>query len=1753
VNHIYRSIWNEVSRTWVAAAEIVKGRGKRSSNGATVESSESALRAGAARGLAAPTQQAPHTTRRRLTISAPRPMALEQRFMFDGAAAVDMASVLGAGWAERAGMAGQAHGDLRGPAAGTHHRIPDAEPRTAAPHAHRAAQEGATEDAREPSTPQEGPFVLSGLPSGFGKSGALHQALHDASHLMALLAADTDAARALMNDVFAQADQALDPTRVDEVLASLRNGSLRIEVEVRGSAELQGNLAAYAADNGSGQERIYLNGQWIESGLTTQDITRALLEELGHAIDQRLHPGSDAAGDEGALFAARITAQALSADQQATLGGRQDHGVVVIDGQSVAVEFSGSEPVLSSPGSLSGNEDSAGIQLFGASAVSSPESNTMEAIVQLTAGSGTLSTGAVSGASLAQQGNRASINTFLDNLVFVPTAGWSGTATISVRVESDYTLVGGVDINTDVTEFTFNVNVASVNDAPAGTNATITINEDTPRTLTAADFGFTDPDDAAANALAAVRISSLPAAGSLTLLSGAAVSAGSEITVAQLNDSQLVFTPVANARGNSYASFTFQVKDDGGTANGGVDLDPSANTLTFNVTPVNDAPVTTDATGTVAKNGTLTFSLTATDADGGTSAVNDAAVTGYRIVSLPASGTLLRGDNVAVTSPGVITAAQAVNMKFTPATNTVGDVSFQFGAIDAAGAESATSTYTVTVTAFNFAPSVTVPGARTLAEDTSLGVTGISVADSDAGADRVQLTLTVNQGTVALASVANLFDAATNGAAISASSAASLTVYGTLAAVNAALATVTYAPNTDYAGADILTVTVSDLGNADGDAIAGNNVTKTDTKTVALTVTNVADAPVTGTATLAAVAEDTTSPSGATVSSLLTAYSDADSNALAGIAISADASTPAQGAWQYSLNSGASWSSVGSVSPSSALLLSATARLRFVPVADYFGTPGGLTLHAIDASGSRTFTTDPASRQTANVGAGGTDLHAAGGTLSTSVTAVNDPMVVVADKPLPASEGGTATLSSAVLQITDTEATSAQIVYTLVQSGSTLGDGVLQKSDGTTWSALTWGGTFTQADIDVGRVRYHHAGEEPLGTEVLAYTVTDQVTGAGGTTASRTLTLSVVPVNDSPVLYVPGQTVPPESTALTAIPAVGGTFTFSTAALRVTDPDNTTEQLVFRIESLPAKGQLKFNGVVIGIGSTFQYGQLALLTYTHTGNSAGADSFNVTLRDGAGGVVSSTEVPLTTSGNRAPTGIRNISGEIFEDPTSYGGLASNGGFKLSDYTDYVFTDLDQGDTAAAYAIVGNTANASTQGRWQYSSDNGTTWADIDTVNDSTAALVIGATAKVRFAPVENYNGTPPALQIRVLDSTYTGVTSVSTGGETPRATLNVTTRGDATAISDTVNTLTIRVRAVNDDPVLVNNSTLTLTSGGSHIGTIGSSLLLTSDVDTSDVESNAVTFRLQSLPANGVLRLDTSVLGVGATFTQADVTGGRLTYEFNQGTATADSFTFTVRDGGHHALYNRPGGIYEADNTTLRVHTFNISIGTGLGGTYGGGTSVTEPSPTVAVNQTLTLNEAGVGVINGTSLSISDFNNDPAASATPAAAISITLTSVPAGGTLYFHPTTGEPIPLRVLDTFTQADVNAGRIRFHHDGSEDFITSFTFTARDGAGNTVTGTFNIDVTPVNDAPGFELATFTLAEGAVFDLGTVISPDAGTGVYDRDGGGDKAGQSVAFADHTAHQRQRAHRQRRTDLQRRRPDHLHRGHDSDFDIPG
>ena len=123
----------------------------------------------------------------------------------------------------------------------------------------------------------------------------------------------------------------------------------------------------------------------------------------------------------------------------------------------------------------------------------------------------------------------------------------------------------------------------AVNDAPAGTDNTVTTAEDAPYTFAASDFGFTDPDDSPANSFAGVTLTTLPATGTLKV-DGTNATAGQSVSADDLAANKLTYTPPANANGSALASFTFQVKDDGGTANSGTDIDQSANTITIDVT-----------------------------------------------------------------------------------------------------------------------------------------------------------------------------------------------------------------------------------------------------------------------------------------------------------------------------------------------------------------------------------------------------------------------------------------------------------------------------------------------------------------------------------------------------------------------------------------------------------------------------------------------------------------------------------------------------------------------------------------------------------------------------------------------------------------------------------------------------------------------------------------------------------------------------------------------------------------------------------------------------------------------------------------------------------------------------------------------------------------------------------------------------------------------------------------------------------------
>ena len=105
-----------------------------------------------------------------------------------------------------------------------------------------------------------------------------------------------------------------------------------------------------------------------------------------------------------------------------------------------------------------------------------------------------------------------------------------------------------------------------------------------------------------ADDLASVIISTLPAQGALRL-NGTPIVAGDlpvTVTAVQIAAGELTFLAEPDENGSNYANFEFQVRDDGGTANGGIDTDPSTNVITIDVAAdvINGTPMDDDLVGT---------------------------------------------------------------------------------------------------------------------------------------------------------------------------------------------------------------------------------------------------------------------------------------------------------------------------------------------------------------------------------------------------------------------------------------------------------------------------------------------------------------------------------------------------------------------------------------------------------------------------------------------------------------------------------------------------------------------------------------------------------------------------------------------------------------------------------------------------------------------------------------------------------------------------------------------------------------------------------------------------------------------------------------------------------------------------------------------------------------------------------------------------------------------------------------------------
>ncbi|MCQ4296031.1 VCBS domain-containing protein [Pseudomonas stutzeri] len=246
------------------------------------------------------------STPSRLVRGRPRPLALEQRFVFDGAGAGDAV---------------------------------DATASAAAAEPFAEAAEVSIKVEVAHSDPAERQPAATDQPTLF-RSNSSHSAIDEAA---------ASAAEQIRQFLAQASDEQLfelfnggqtTPTEqwtaeLARLRTSIADGTLEIGVTLLDNAQIEGALAAYAPEGLSGESTIFLNQDWL-GVLDAQQVSRLLIEEYGHHLDHLLNQGVDTAGDEGQRFAAKV-----SGIDTATPGfaGDNDHSTLQFDDESISVEF----------------------------------------------------------------------------------------------------------------------------------------------------------------------------------------------------------------------------------------------------------------------------------------------------------------------------------------------------------------------------------------------------------------------------------------------------------------------------------------------------------------------------------------------------------------------------------------------------------------------------------------------------------------------------------------------------------------------------------------------------------------------------------------------------------------------------------------------------------------------------------------------------------------------------------------------------------------------------------------------------------------------------------------------------------------------------------------------------------------------------------------------------------------------------------------------------------------------------------------------------------------------------------------------------------------------------------------------------------------------------------------------------------------------------------------------------------------------
>ena len=302
--------------------------------------------------------------------------------------------------------------------------------------------------------------------------------------------------------------------------------------------------------------------------------------------------------------------------------------------------------------------------------------------------------------TLALSGTAVTANQEIDaadlgNLVFTPAANFNGSTSFG------WNGFDGIAYAAD--DATVSLTVNPINDAPVLGTVTISGDEDSAISFSSENFSshFSDSDG---ESLAKVKISSLPADGTLTL-DGTAVSENQEIEPSELGN--LVFTPAANFNGS--ASFAWNGSD-------GIAYAAAEGTVSITVNPLADLPTVSNFS--LSGDEDSNIALSSQDFGANFSDPDGESLAKIQITSLPENGSL-QLDGTAVAANSEIDAADLDNLVFAPAANWNGSTSFGWNGSDGTGYAETEATASLTVNAVNDAPIAGAIASQTTIENRS--------------------------------------------------------------------------------------------------------------------------------------------------------------------------------------------------------------------------------------------------------------------------------------------------------------------------------------------------------------------------------------------------------------------------------------------------------------------------------------------------------------------------------------------------------------------------------------------------------------------------------------------------------------------------------------------------------------------------------------------------------------------------------------------------------------------------------------------------------------------------------------------------------------------------------------------------------------------------------------------------------------------------------------------------------------------------